>query len=84
MFNCFFFHLKNLSAWLIQGCRVFKKIQHVFCMILRVNGDYFPNSNNLLVFVMETQHVFCEGETETLDTIWMIFQPQRDRDIMFC
>jgi hypothetical protein len=49
-------------------------------MILRINGNYFPNSYNLLVFIMEKQYVFCEGGTETSDTVWMFFQPQRDRD----
>jgi hypothetical protein len=36
---------------------------YVFCMILTVNIDYFPNSNNRLAFLMQMHSAYCEVGT---------------------
>jgi hypothetical protein len=45
---------------------------HVFPMVHRIN------SIKWLAFVMETECVFCEAETKSLNFIWMTFRLQRE------
>jgi hypothetical protein len=42
----------------------------VFCVVLTINNDYFLNSINPLVIVMEMQYVSCEVRTEFLSIIF--------------
>jgi hypothetical protein len=39
-------------------------------MALTINSDYFINRINRFVFAMETEHIFCDVETEILNIIY--------------
>ena len=42
---------------------------YVFCVDLRTNSDYFPLNLNWLVFLIETECVYCAVRTECLNII---------------
>jgi len=42
---------------------------YVFCVDLRTNSHYFPNSINWLGFITETESVYCAVRTGSLNTI---------------